>query len=687
MDNKGKYGIIALVVALVAGIAVVPLVVIMATATLVLPSTIDRCQAASLDQNGVGVGGAGYTVMSYNIKHATSSAQEAGMQAHADDYKWSKRGPVVVQYLNNVNPDLLGLQEVGHVRGTSTRQITMIKAGTAGYNWVYSTTPDPIAYRASAFTLVDQGRIRLNYKGHDGATLNRLANWVKLKATSDGSVFFFVNLHAQFQNLKAQAKARSVGWTRLVDGLEKVNPGNRRPSIIVGDFNAYNDETRPVFRDHLTKLGAAGFVQAPVTATTIAPISRVNSYNGWGDTIGGKFYYKAINRSAAGINIDYVWTGGEASATTWQIYTGPTATWRTIKGSQVPFTDAVASDHWPVIAHVVVGTGATDVSTLSDTQTGTSSATTTAAVAGYTTEQMQIAAQIISAGKSLGLDTWTITVGVMTGMGESSLRNLGYGDAAGPDSRGVFQQRSGWGPLADRMNPYKAALMFFKALLKVPNYHSLAPTIAAHRTQRNADPYHYAKYWDDAVKIVATITSDSSALSLAGAAGDQTCTGLSYTGGGTGAWADVIQFALSLVGRYPYSWGGGTLNGPSEGFGQGAGIIGFDCSSFVRYVVYQKSGVILPRDSRGQAKYLQARGLVTRTTSSSQLQAGDILFYSRGESIGSIYHVAIVVAPGEIVEEPGAGRHVQHNKIANRMPGDIWGYARFDLAALGGSAA
>jgi hypothetical protein len=65
MDNKGKYGIIALVVALVAGIAVVPLVVIMATATLVLPSTIDRCQAASLDQNGVGVGGAGYTVMSY----------------------------------------------------------------------------------------------------------------------------------------------------------------------------------------------------------------------------------------------------------------------------------------------------------------------------------------------------------------------------------------------------------------------------------------------------------------------------------------------------------------------------------------------------------------------------------------------------------------------------------------------
>ena len=684
MDNKTKYGIITLVVALVAGITVVPLVVIMATATLVLPSTIDRCQAASLDPNGVGVGGAGYAVMSYNIKHATATAKEADMQAHAEDYKWSRRGPVVVRYLNYVNPDLLGLQEVGHVRGTSTRQITMLKSGTSGYNWVYETTADPIAYRASAFTLLDKGRIRLNYKGRDGATLDRLATWVQLKATSDGSVLFFVNLHAQFQNLKAQAKARSVGWSRLVAGMEKLNPGNRRPAIIVGDFNAHNDETRPLFRDHLTKLAAAGFVQAPATATTIAPISRVNSYNGWGDTIGGKFYYKAINRGS-GVNIDYVWTGGEASATTWQVYTGPVTIWKTIKGSQVPFTDAVASDHWPVIAHVVVGTGATDVSTLSFTQTDAT--TTSATVAGYTTGQMKIAAQIIAAGKSLGLDAWTITVGVMTGIGESSLRNLGHGDAAGPDSRGVFQQRSGWGPLADRMNPYKAALLFFKALLKVPGYHSLAPTIAAHRTQRNADPYHYAKSWDDAVKIVAAITSDASALALTGAAGDQSCTGLGYSGGGTGAWADVIQFALSLVGRYPYSWGGGTLNGPSEGFGQGAGIIGFDCSSFVRYVVYQKSGVVLPRVSRDQARFLQARGLVTRTNSYNQLQAGDILFYSRGESIGSIYHVAIVVAPGEIVEEPGVGRHVQHNKIANRMPGDIWGYARFDLSALAGSAA
>ena len=33
-------------------------------------------------------------------------------------------------------------------------------------------------------------------------------------------------------------------------------------------------------------------------------------------------------------------------------------------------------------------------------------------------------------------------IGVMTAMGEYSLQVLEYGDAAGPDSRGLFQQRA-----------------------------------------------------------------------------------------------------------------------------------------------------------------------------------------------------------------------------------------------------
>lgn len=130
-------------------------------------------------------------------------------------------------------------------------------------------------------------------------------------------------------------------------------------------------------------------------------------------------------------------------------------------------------------------------------------------------EQIMNAALIIKAGQAMNLPVRGVTIGVMTAMGESSLINIDYGDAAGPDSRGLFGQRdipSVYGTYADRMNPTIAATNFFKTLIKVPNYLTLEPTIAAHLAQRNADPYHYRKSWGDAVLMVATLTKDPGLL-------------------------------------------------------------------------------------------------------------------------------------------------------------------------------
>lgn len=140
-------------------------------------------------------------------------------------------------------------------------------------------------------------------------------------------------------------------------------------------------------------------------------------------------------------------------------------------------------------------------------------------IAGYSPSQLANAALIIKAGRAMGLDDWTITVGVMTAMGESSLRNVTYGDKAGPDSRGLFQQRANgaWGSYADRMNPTIAATNFFKALLRVKGYRSLTPTLAAHRTQRNRDPNHYAKYWFAAVTVFAALAGSRPAAPPTGA--------------------------------------------------------------------------------------------------------------------------------------------------------------------------
>ncbi|MDO5866955.1 MULTISPECIES: CHAP domain-containing protein [Paenarthrobacter] len=129
------------------------------------------------------------------------------------------------------------------------------------------------------------------------------------------------------------------------------------------------------------------------------------------------------------------------------------------------------------------------------------------AVAGYQGEQLKNAALVIDAGKALGLSARGQTIGVMTAMGESGLRVLDYGDGPGPDSRGLFQQRDNgaWGTYQDRMNPFVSATNFFTALEKVPGWEQLEPTMAAHRVQRNADPFHYQSYWAAAVDVVAAL--------------------------------------------------------------------------------------------------------------------------------------------------------------------------------------
>lgn len=129
------------------------------------------------------------------------------------------------------------------------------------------------------------------------------------------------------------------------------------------------------------------------------------------------------------------------------------------------------------------------------------------AIAGYQGEQLRNAALVINAGKAMGLSARAQTIGVMTAMGESGLRVLDHGDGPGPDSRGLFQQRDNgaWGTYQDRMNPTVSATNFFTALTKINEWEQLEPTTAAHRVQRNADPFHYQTYWPAAVEVVAAL--------------------------------------------------------------------------------------------------------------------------------------------------------------------------------------
>jgi murein DD-endopeptidase MepM/ murein hydrolase activator NlpD len=137
-------------------------------------------------------------------------------------------------------------------------------------------------------------------------------------------------------------------------------------------------------------------------------------------------------------------------------------------------------------------------------------------IAGYDFDQLLVAANVMNAAQKLGLTARAQQLGVMTAMGESSLRPLTYGDnAINPDgsvadSIGPFQQQSSWGTTEERLDPFTSATKFYERLPAVQGWETMEPTLAAHAVQGNADPYFYETYWDGAGQITAALNGDTS---------------------------------------------------------------------------------------------------------------------------------------------------------------------------------
>lgn len=163
-------------------------------------------------------------------------------------------------------------------------------------------------------------------------------------------------------------------------------------------------------------------------------------------------------------------------------------------------------------------------------------------IAGYGHEQLVNAAIIAKVAADRSLPARAQLIGVMTAMGESSLVNIDYGDdingVVNPDgtatcSLGLFQQQwcLGWGTREQVMDPVYAAGAFFDRLVTVPGWEQLEPTIAINRVQRNADPYHYARYEAAAGEILQAIS---------GAKPGAACTG-------SGQWVSSFNAADNVL--------------------------------------------------------------------------------------------------------------------------------------------
>jgi hypothetical protein len=67
---------------------------------------------------------------------------------------------------------------------------------------------------------------------------------------------------------------------------------------------------------------------------------------------------------------------------------------------------------------------------------------------------------VLSECAALGASRDVMVAAVCCVTQESTAKRLGYGDAAGPDSRGLFQQRAPWGPAGLRLDPRGSTRLF-----------------------------------------------------------------------------------------------------------------------------------------------------------------------------------------------------------------------------------
>ncbi|MEU9337005.1 NlpC/P60 family protein [Streptomyces sp. NPDC048290] len=133
----------------------------------------------------------------------------------------------------------------------------------------------------------------------------------------------------------------------------------------------------------------------------------------------------------------------------------------------------------------------------------------------------------------------------------------------------------------------------------------------------------------------------------------------------------IVAAACSQLG-VPYSWGGGSIHGPTYGQdypGGGPGahdsqVKGFDCSHLMQYAAWQGAGISLPEGSWNQARWSGATARFTRDQGLGPLQPGDLLLWgSNPADLGSVHHIALYLGGGRMVEARESGTLVMVSDV------------------------
>ena len=189
------------------------------------------------------------------------------------------RAPLIIEQINDENPDLIGCQE-----WTFVHEVNIAKPLEEKYGYfAVSRDGSPfgemgaILYKKERFELVESSNFWLSdtpeviSKGWDGGC-HRICTTLILKDLKSGKNIQFSNTHLD----NAGVEAREKGTKMVVDKVVK----SELPAILVGDFNYNTDNYN--YRYCIQNMDDARLIAPELIMTA--------TYNGWDDgaILGGK---------------------------------------------------------------------------------------------------------------------------------------------------------------------------------------------------------------------------------------------------------------------------------------------------------------------------------------------------------------------------------------------------------------
>jgi cell wall-associated NlpC family hydrolase len=276
-----------------------------------------------------------------------------------------------------------------------------------------------------------------------------------------------------------------------------------------------------------------------------------------------------------------------------------------------------------LLALVVAAAAIAGNSTNSTSTPGCGPASVSGSSSSISDEQNANAQAIAGVALGLGLGERGVLIGITTALTESTLINVDYGDTMSngqmSSSRGLFQQLDAWGPLVDRLDPVKAATMFYaggqagqSGLMDIPGWEQMPVPQAAQAVEKSqfADGSNYAANLELGQVIttaimaggaiapscsttpIATVTVNGVAVTVPDDPHvDQGLRG-KVIHAPTAGMAKGLAAGFGALGL-PYVWGGGGDGSPAnDGCDRGGGqlnscqgLTGVDCSGLTAWTL------------------------------------------------------------------------------------------------------